>query len=346
MQTNEFNSTNFIIFLWHWKKVLIIVSAIAIALSALFSSPWFIKPKYKSTVVMFPVSTNSISKALLSTSYATKQDIMEFGEQEQAEQMLQILNSSKIKNRVIEKFNLKQHYNIKNNSTTPNTDLYRAFNENISFRRTEFMAVEIKVLDHDPQMAADIANEISNLFDTVKNQMQKERAKEGYMIVEKEYFDYIADMKSKDDSLKIVRENGIFDYESQSERLNEQYVIALAKGNHTGAALIKKELDKLAKYGGASLNLSQQLENQNQQLALLKDKYIEAKVDAERNLPQKFLVDAAFKAEKKSYPIRWLIVIVSTFAAFILTILVIIISETIGGHKEKLKFDKVISENV
>jgi len=333
----DFNSTNLLLFVWHWRKVLLIVISVTVLLSAIFSSPWFITPKYKSSVIMFPVSTSSISKALLSNTNYGKKDIMEFGEEEQAEQMLQILLSSKIKSRIIEKYNLREHYGINSDSKTPMTDLYKEFENNINFKRTEYMAVEITVMDENPQMAADIANDISNLFDTVKNAMQKERASDGFAIVEKEYKEFLADMQLKQDSLNVVRALGVFDYESQSERLNEQYVIALAHGNIKGAKLIKKELDILAKYGGVSLNFTDQLENQNKQLSLLTEKYTEAKVDAERNLPQKFLLDPAFKAEKKSYPVRWLIVVVSTFAAFVLALLVIIVVETIKAYQEKLK---------
>jgi len=49
------------------------------------------------------------------------------------------------------------------------------------------MAVQISVLDKDPQMAADIANKIADLLDSTKNQMQRQRAFSGYRIVEAEY---------------------------------------------------------------------------------------------------------------------------------------------------------------
>jgi len=69
-------------------------------------------------------------------------------------------------------------------------------------------------------------------------------------------------------------------------------------------------------------------------LTTIKTKYEEAKVDAEESLPQTFIVDNAFLAEKKSYPVRWIIVFVSTFSAFILCVLACILFENIS----KLKF--------
>jgi uncharacterized protein involved in exopolysaccharide biosynthesis len=184
-------------------------------------------------------------------------------------------------------------------------------------------------------MAADIANDISDLVDTVKNEIQKERAIEGFKIIEKEYAGLLKEMKTNEDSLNKIRALGITNYDLQSERFNEQYAIALSKGNHKGAQLVKEQLDILSKYGGAFVSLSQLFESQVKQLAELKAKYNEAKVDAEQNLPQKFMVDRAYKAEKKSSPVRWLIVVVSSFSTFILALLTIIIIQTIRSYKLK-----------
>ena len=164
-QNVDFNSTNFFLFLWNWRKILIIISISAAIISA--GASYLITPKFKSTVVLFPTSTNSISKALINSNPGNNQDILEFGEEEQAEQLLQILNSSKIRDKVIERFNLAEHYEIDTNSKFKNTLLIKEYSENISFKRTEFMAVEITVMDKNPQKAADMANSISNLLDSL-----------------------------------------------------------------------------------------------------------------------------------------------------------------------------------
>ncbi len=66
-ESKDFDSTNFLLFLYHWRKPILIISAIAF-IAGLLSFPhhYFITPKFKSTVIMFPTSTGSISKALLS----------------------------------------------------------------------------------------------------------------------------------------------------------------------------------------------------------------------------------------------------------------------------------------
>ena len=333
LERNDFDSTNLFNFLIKWRKHLIIVIIASIVLSTLFSSSWFITPKYKSTVVMFPTASNALSQALLGDAKSAKQDILEFGEQEQAEQLLQILNSSVIRDRVVKKYNLMAHYKIDTTSRYKMTKLFEEYENNITFRRTEFMAVEIDVLDKDPQLAADIANDISALLDTVKNQMQKERAVKGFEIVKGEYFKLRDEIKKMEDSLTVLRKLGIFDYERQSQVVTEQYAIALAHDNKSGAAALNAQLKNFAEYAGGYVSIRDALEHEKKQLSTIKSRYEEAKLDAEQELPHKFIVDKGYKAEKKSYPIRWLIVLISTFFTFLLAIICIILIENLAKFK-------------
>ena len=337
-EIRDFDSSSLGVFLYSWRKPLIIVILSAAILAMLFSSPWFITPLYKSSVVLFPVSSNSVSRALLTDQPAANSDILEFGEDEQTEQMLQILSSSTIRDKVVEKFDLMSHYKINPTSKYKNTDLNKRYENNISFRRTDFMAVKISVLDHDPQMAANIANTISELLDSTKNSMQKERAVKGYMIVEREYEKLKNEIAVMEDSLRSIREKGVYDYESQSEMLNQQLAIEIARGNNTGIRALDERLSLLAKYGGAYVSLRDMLEHEKKQLSYLKARYEEAKVDANENLPQKFIVEKAYKAEKKSYPVRWIIVLVATISAFLISVLVII-------SLERIKKSGVIKKN-
>lgn len=323
----DFNSTNFFIFLWDRRKIIIIVSIIAAVVSA--AASFLITQKFKSTVILFPTSTNSISKALVNTNPGNNQDILEFGEEEQAEQLLQILNSSLIRNKIIQRFDLAKHYEIDENSKFKNTYLMKEYEDNISFKRTEFMAVEISVLDKDPQMAADIANGIANLLDSTKNEMQKERARRGFEIVKKNYEDIQNEIKILDDSLQKIRQKGVNDYETQAEMLNQELAIQIGKGNKQGVERIEAKLDTLSKYGGIYVLLRNNLGYKIDQLNKIKAKYDEAKIDAEEYIQQKFTVDNAFKAEKKTTPVRWLIVTLSTFSAFLLTVLILIFIETV-----------------
>lgn len=328
---NTFNSVNLVSLIFNWRKQLMIVGGAAAVIAIIAS--FLITPKFKSEVIMFPTQTSSISKALLNENNTGKEDILKFGEEEEAEQMLQILNSDYIRARICNKYKLMKHYDIDAKDKFRNTLLYKEYEENISFERTEFMSVKVSVMDKDPQMAADITNDIAALVDSVKNDMQHERARQGLKIVELALFaqrDYI---KSIEDSLNKLRKLGINDYETQSQAFNEQYALAISKNNTAGIKSLEQKLDILSTYGGSYVSLREKLQHEINQLSIVKSKYEQARIDAEQSLTSKFIVNRAFKAEKKSYPIRWLIVTVSTVSSLILALLAILLIENIKDVK-------------
>ena len=334
----DFDSSNIVVFLYKWRKPLFIVIIVALIGSWFFSLPWFITPKYKSTVVMFPASTNSVSKALLIEQRQVGQDIMSFGEDEQAEQMMQILNSNKIRDRVTKQFNLMEHYGIDSTARYKYSWLFNEYERNISFRRTPFMAVQIIVFDTDPQLAADIANTIAALLDSIKNEMQHERAIQGLTVVETEHEALQQEVNTIVDSLVALGKLGVNDVEYQSQVFNQQMAIAIMEGNTEAQRQLQKRLDILGQYGGIYMSLKNALEYKTEQLTMIQARLKEATVDARESLPQKFIVSDAFKAEKKSYPIRWLVIVVSTLSALFLTIIVIMIIEKIAAANARKKF--------
>ena len=334
-QKDTYNSKYLFRLLAEYRKSVLIILIASVLLAVLFSSPLFITPLYKSTAILYPTSSNSISKVLISTTYQSNKDILEFGESEQTEQMLQVLNSNRIRDKVIERYHLMEHYGIKANSRYPYTRLNKLYDSRIKFRRTEYNAVRITVLDSDPALAAQMANDIAELFDSTMNAMQKEVAIKAFNLVESEYVSLCDEMAVLEDSLNILRSLGVFDYESQVEMLSQQLAVELGKGNTQGVKNIQNYLDILAQYGGAYYAISERLDHDRLQLSLVKTKYEEAKVDATENVPHKFVVTSAFKAEHKSYPIRWIIVTITLLATFIMLIMVLVILDRYSNFFRK-----------
>ena len=202
------------------------------------------------------------------------------------------------------------------------------------------MAVKISVLDIDPQMAADIADEIAALLDTVKNDMQKERAMKGFKIVEALYFSRQKELDLMEDSLTQIRKLGVQDYETQAEMLNRQLAKEIANGNTRGINALDEKLKVLATYGGSYVSLSEALVNEKKLMSSIKARYEEAKIDAFDTLPQKFIVEKAYKAERKAYPIIWINVVLSTLGALLAGMLVIFMIERSPEFMQKLKQTK------
>ncbi|HBS88402.1 MAG: hypothetical protein A2W91_14725 [Bacteroidetes bacterium GWF2_38_335] len=303
-------------------KPILIITALGFVISLVVSL--LIEPKYKSTVVLFPASSSSVSQSLLTANYVEK-EILKFGEEEEVEQMLQVLESNYIRDRIIEKYNLMDHYNITPGLKFSRSNLVDEYYDNISFIRTEFNSIEIEVYDTDPKFASNIANDIGNLLDSVMNDMQKERSEKALAIVENEFKNlknYINELK---DSLKYIQMMGIHDYETQAEAINNGYVEAVIKNDQKSIEIFKKDKEILSKYGGTYTFLRDLLQYEAKRLSDLEAKLSEAKLDVKSDLTHRYIVNNAEPAEKKSYPVIWLIVVMSTIGSFIFALFLFVL---------------------
>ncbi|HDR88446.1 MAG TPA: hypothetical protein ENN63_02300 [Bacteroidetes bacterium] len=328
----SFSSRNLLVFIWKKRVPLLILTGVAAVVSAVVSL--MITPKYASTVVLFPSSSTSVSEALLSASQFATNDLLEFGEEEEVERMLQILYSDRIRQELVERFDLFAHYQIDPDSKYRYTELYSEMDDNISFRKTEFMSIEIRVLDTDPRVAADMANAIAALIDSTINGMQREKAREAFLLVKREYENLQREIRIMEDSLNTLKKLGVYDYEEQSKALSRAYVNALASGDHSVAGRMEKKLQELAGYGQAYQGLQDYMKLEKERLSHLKARYLQAKVDAGQTLPHTFVVSKAWEAEKKAYPRRSIIVLSAMLSTFVLALLLLALAEGVRNRKQ------------
>jgi len=321
---SDFSFSAFSLFGYILKK-LKFLALIAIAAAIVSGAASFlITPKYKSKVVLFPAASTPVSQVLL-TNYPTNKNIEGFGEEEEAEQVLQVLYSDIIKDRMIIKYDLLNHYKIKPDSKTKKTDSYKEFESNASFRRTEFNSIEITVLDRDPVLAANMANDIADQIDTILNDIRKARVKQAYSIVQQEYLAYQLKVKLMEDSINVLRSGGVNHYEVVVDRLTEGYSKALINNNNSAAEKIDKRLKSISPMATQYISLRERILGDYGQLTNLRGRYLAMKVEVEQNLPTTYIVDRAYSAEKKSYPIRSLIIVLSMLSAIILGIIAALI---------------------
>lgn len=325
----DFDSTNVFLFIIRWWKHLAIICLIAALAGAVFSGPRFITPMFESTVTMFPASTASISRAVLGGPGS--QDFLQYGSVEDAERLLQVLGSVAIRERVAGRFNLMAHYGIAPDVQFRRTRLNRTYAENISSRRTQFGAVEISVRDKDPVMAADIANEMAALADSVQNEMRYQRALQAYQVAKINYEGLLEELRITEDSLRQVMKSGVYDFEGQSAMLTQQLAIDLSTGNTRGIRAIEERLSTIGEMGGAYLFLSTNIQHISFNLVSLQRRMQEAKTDLDNFLNFKFIIDPAFEAERKVYPVRWLIVFLATFGAGLMGVISLMVYENLAS---------------
>ena len=189
------NSLNF--FKRHWK-LLTIVLVVAFVVSLIASL--LVTPRYKSSAILFPTSSNRLSKAILAGRYSL--DFMDYGIERDCEYAIQILSSQSMKEDVCQRFNMMEHYGISNDDPQKYFKLNEAYRGNVSVRRTEFLGVEISVLDVDPQWAADIANFMAANYDTLTSRIQQDRSQDAYRIMQDVCKELENDIRALEDTLR------------------------------------------------------------------------------------------------------------------------------------------------
>ncbi|NCO55340.1 MAG: hypothetical protein COS14_04805 [Bacteroidetes bacterium CG02_land_8_20_14_3_00_31_25] len=324
MEQNSLNSIKIYDFVLRNLKPLIFIAILAFIVSLIIAI--LLPSKYRATVILFPATSESVSKSLISENQTSK-GLLNFGTAEEVEQFLQVLYSDEIRKRLTKKYNLFEHYDIDSTQKYPFTRLNKKYQENISFRRTEFLSIEIEVFDKEPKFASDMANDIADFADSTINKMQRERASQAFKLVSNEYFKAISDLNFIQDTLGKLRDLGVFNYEAQSEVYSDAYAQAIAKGNKEGVRELEEKFKILAKYGGAYQNFNEMVTNEAKRISLLKQKFTEAKIDAVQNIPHKFVVSKAEVPEKEYYPIRWLVVLSGVLSALMFGIIILAFAE-------------------
>jgi capsular polysaccharide biosynthesis protein len=291
--------------IWKWKIHIAIIVFCAIILSSIISSPLFIKPKYKSSGKAYPVNTQI------------------FSEESESEQMLEDIRSTDNKFRLIEAFHLDKVYKISKNDPLYKTYILAEFDKNISFKKTEFETVEIKVLDESPQRASDMVDSLILYFDQL---LQRQFSIKYYEVAEIAKKD-LEQKNSEIDSVSALlsemsKEYNILNYDAQVEAATVGLMEAAARGGDTRPA---RELLENLKENGIKFNrLHRQLNSFEHVADSLKIQYDLGISQGRKKITYSIIVERPFPADKKSYPVRWLIVLLSTLAALTASVVTVL----------------------
>ena len=320
----EMNSLDLLGFLWKNRKSILIIGFIAAVVSSFVAL--VIEEKFESTVTLYPSKTSSVSFGEINNE---DQTVSKFGEEEEAEQMLQILESAKIREEIITKFDLLNHYEIDTTGKYIFTELNETYADNISFTRNKNGAVLITVLDKSPDTAALIANEIADLFDRTKNAMIHARAITDFNIKKEKLKKLESEMQSLRDTMSVLSSLGVVTADAYQGLTDAM----LKAGDLKTKNEYKQKLAMTEKFGSLLKAFQIETEFLSERIATLKSSYEQAETDANSFPSHKFTVEEASPAEKKSYPVRWLIVVLSSLSSVLFTCIVLLFNEKIKELK-------------
>jgi LPS O-antigen subunit length determinant protein (WzzB/FepE family) len=277
----------------------------------IFSGPAFIRPKYKSTAVVYPVN------------------IIPYSNESPTEQLLQLFTSADVRQMMIERHDLAAHYEIDTAAGNGRAKLHDMFDENVTVRKTEFESVKIDVYDVSPDTAREMVNGIIECVNLKARRLQREKTREVVRIFRQQL-----DVKQRQvDSLERIMSElriryGLLDYESQSKEATKSYLKMLGSGASKEKMQMVDSLKRnLEQKGGYLTAVEIQLKSVRGSFNDIRIEYDRAVSDMTKELTYSNVVTRPFTAGKKSTPVRSLIVLISMLSALMLSLIVLIILE-------------------
>jgi uncharacterized protein involved in exopolysaccharide biosynthesis len=325
MKEMEKERQNLLLFIWRKRKILILITGIAGVVSTVVSL--MMTPLYLSTAIVFPAATSTVS---FSEQRNAKAAAMDFGEEEQSEQLVQILQSSRIRNKIVDQFDLMKHYDIDTNDANKHYKLMKEYEGHFAFIRTRYGSIQIDVLDPNPQLAADMANKIVDLIDTVKNNMVAERTWPAFEINTRKKNLLDQDLKLVLVKMDSLADLGVVSIEGRTN-LFQAFVDAKNQEDRT---FLRQQIDVNLKYGAKFDALEQIRDEKIVKLEKFLDSYEQAESDANSVFNHKFVVEQAVVADKKDQPKRLIIVLLSMIGTFVFMVFALLITDRIKELKK------------
>lgn len=298
----------------HWR-LFAGVTLVAIILSAVFSGPHFIKPRYRSLAVVYPVNLNSYSI------------------ESRADQLLQLLESNSIRDSIIQRFDLLAHYKLDTTSHGDRAVLYNMYKERVTIQKTRYESVEIDVEDEDPVMARDMVVHILGQTDLLARRLQRSNSKELLDIIHASLASTSLQLDSVEERLNDLRtSSGILDYGTQAKELTKGYMKVISgHGSTTQKAEIGDMLNSLEKSGGEFYRLTQMNNQLLDEYGKKQEQERLAQMDLTKVLTYTNLVVYPEVSDKKVFPIRWLIVLAATAMAVLLCYILVFLRDRSTG---------------
>lgn len=309
-------------FIVKWKKQLIYTGISAIVVSFIFTMPQIMTPMFKANTVIYPVNIQTYSKETAT------------------EQMVQLLNSEDVKDKLVSAFGLYQHYGIDSSGSYPRFEMMKRLDENISISKTEFESIEISILDKDPVRAAQMCDSLLYFVDQKAIGLLRIRAKEIATISYNQMMEKKQEVDSMETAIKNIRtQYGITDFENMVEGFSREYYHAVG----TGGANNKLETTRknLEEKGGDYIFIKEMLWKLRGQYSDYKYKYEQALTDTKKEMEFHTIVSKATPPERKDSPKRTLIILLFTVSVLLVALLVIIYQEHF-----KRRFEKEIADSI
>ncbi len=336
------NNLDFLVFLVKKRRKIFTYTSLIILVSIIIV---LLVPKwYKSSCIIVPADQNEISPIPGFLSDVPFSDLLATFEGGGARTNLYIaiLKSRKLRDQIINKFNLAEVYNYTGDYYYE--DLLKELDGNIEINETEEGTLEISVLDKSPKRAYNMLNSMIFLLDSLNQALTGENARENRKFLENRIRDVYTKLTILEDSLAKFQSDKSFiipssemlsmisasaDLQTKANLLEIQLEVLKKQLKKDDPVLYKirteieatnKRISSMPPILKQSFRIMREIQIQNNILKFLIPQFEQAKLTEKRNTPTVQILDPPQIPTKKDKPKRMLIVVLIAVLTFLIII--------------------------
>lgn len=309
---NYFSNIHMMNIFLRWKWHLVAIAVIAALLAAIFTSSFFIKPRFKSYALVYP------------------SNIAPYSDESESEQMLQWMLSEDIRDSLIRKFDLSKHYEIDPSYKYYSSTMNYLYNKNVKINKTQWESIQIEVMDTDPVIARDMVVAIIDFTNRKIRSIHREKYNEVVVSMGRTLAHKRTQLDSIEAELTVLRQQyELIDYESQAREITRGYLRTVDGSNSTNINM--KDVIRLKEnFEGKAGRMAILTQRRNDVLRLyaeFEEVYDRAVYDTNKAFTFTNVISPPLVADKKSYPVRWLMVLYAVAASLVFAVVAISIIE-------------------
>ena len=304
MESKNFDFTSIIKIIRENLKVFAVVAIVAGVLSVVFSGPSFIKPRFKSVAVVYPVN------------------IHVYSDESETEQMLQMFESNSVRDTIIKKFNLYQRYGIQPGEPSSRYYLHLEYNDRFVSSKTKYESILLEVFDEDPEVAKQMADEVLDQVNRTVRDFRNRRGNDKAESFRDQMKYQLVLIDSLEQRIKALsKDKRLLNYEAQTRELVRGYIEELGSNqNSTASKEITSWLEDMQESGSLIQTLQRVNEYSAEQYGLIAEKFFDWRAMGSEDMAYLDVVIHPEVSDKKSWPVRWIIVVSSIVGAVLLTL--------------------------
>ena len=290
------NSTG-LIFFFKNRKILFIAALLGgiLGVVATFSTP----KKYLSTAIIYPYNSHKVNDIISNP---------QFGYEIETEQLMQLLESKTMRDKTIKKFKLYDYYEEDTTELKWKKEIALKYINDVSFFRSKYLSVVIKVKTKEPKLSADIANFQVREVNHYREQVFEENRQKSFKNIEQKYLLSKSKLNELKDSIYAIKGKGnelLYNFVENLD--NENYDTREFIDNPKLEPIIELYLYERGRFLG------------------LRSKYDQMKELIEEPLPSVYSIDKAEPSYKKASPSLSLNAIVGALILFLLVLTILLV---------------------